>query len=47
MNEIFLGVGVFIAIVVILVLVIIGAKSKLVASGDIIIGINGDPEKSY
>lgn len=46
MNEIFLGVGVFIAIVVILVLVIIGAKSKLVASGDIIIGINGDPEKA-
>jgi len=46
MNEIFLGVGVFIAIVVILVLVIIGAKSKLVASGDIIIGINGDPDKA-
>ncbi|WP_063706299.1 NADH:ubiquinone reductase (Na(+)-transporting) subunit F [Pseudoalteromonas gelatinilytica] len=46
MNEIFLGVGVFIAIVVILVLVIIGAKSKLVASGDITIGINGDPEKT-
>lgn len=45
MNEIFLGVGVFIVIVVILVLVIIGVKFKLVVSGDIIIGINGDLEK--
>ena len=44
--DIFLGVGVFIAIVVILVLIIIGAKSKLVASGDIIIGINGDADKA-
>ncbi len=45
MLEVYLGVGMFIAIVVILVLVIIAAKSKLVASGDITIGINGDPEK--
>ena len=45
-TDIFLGVGVFIAIVVLLVLVIIGAKSQLVASGDIIIGINGDPDKA-
>jgi Na+-transporting NADH:ubiquinone oxidoreductase subunit F len=44
--DIFLGVGVFIAIVVLLVLVIIGAKSQLVASGDIIISINGDPDKA-
>ncbi|MGJ8675509.1 MAG: NADH:ubiquinone reductase (Na(+)-transporting) subunit F, partial [Pseudoalteromonas sp.] len=44
--QIFLGVGVFIAIVVLLVLVIIGAKSQLVASGDIIISINGDPDKA-
>ena len=45
MLEVFLGVGMFIAIVVLLVLVIIAAKSKLVASGDILISINGDPEK--
>jgi Na+-transporting NADH:ubiquinone oxidoreductase subunit F len=45
MLEVYLGVGMFIAIVVLLVLVIIAAKSKLVPSGDVIIGINGDPEK--
>jgi Na+-transporting NADH:ubiquinone oxidoreductase subunit F len=46
MLEVYLGVGIFIAIVVMLVLVIIAAKSKLVAEGDITIGINGDPAKS-
>ena len=46
MLEIYLGVGMFTAIVVLLVLVIIAAKSKLVASGDILIGINGDASKS-
>jgi Na+-transporting NADH:ubiquinone oxidoreductase subunit F len=46
MLEVYLGVGIFIAIVVMLVLIIIAAKSKLVAEGDITIGINGDPAKA-
>jgi Na+-transporting NADH:ubiquinone oxidoreductase subunit F len=46
METIVLGVSMFIAIVVMLVLIIIAAKSKLVPSGDIMIGINGDPEKA-
>ncbi|MFY8274192.1 NADH:ubiquinone reductase (Na(+)-transporting) subunit F [Pseudoalteromonas sp. SSDWG2] len=46
MLEVYLGVGVFVAIVVLLVLVIIAAKSKLVPTGDVTIGINGDPEKA-
>jgi len=45
MLEVYLGVGMFIAIVVMLVLIIIAAKSKLVASGDVLIGINGDTDK--
>ncbi|GAA4878000.1 NADH:ubiquinone reductase (Na(+)-transporting) subunit F [Ferrimonas pelagia] len=44
--EIVLGVAMFTAIVTALVLVILFAKSKLVASGDIIISINGDPDKA-
>ncbi|MGL6012684.1 MAG: NADH:ubiquinone reductase (Na(+)-transporting) subunit F, partial [Shewanella oncorhynchi] len=44
--EVYLGVSMFTAIVLILVLVILFAKSKLVASGDITIGINDDPEKA-
>ncbi|WP_025820885.1 NADH:ubiquinone reductase (Na(+)-transporting) subunit F [Shewanella marina] len=43
--DVYLGVGMFTTIVLILVLVILFAKSKLVASGDINIGINDDPEK--
>ena len=46
METVVLGVSMFIAIVVMLVLVIIAAKSKLVPSGDVTIGINGDPEKA-
>ena len=46
METVVLGVSMFIAIVVVLVLVIIAAKSKLVPSGDVTIGINGDPEKA-
>jgi Na+-transporting NADH:ubiquinone oxidoreductase subunit F len=46
MLEVYLGVGMFTAIVLVLVLVILFAKSKLVASGDIIIGINGDADKA-
>ncbi|WP_137226192.1 NADH:ubiquinone reductase (Na(+)-transporting) subunit F [Shewanella sp. MEBiC00475] len=44
--EVYLGVSMFTAIVLILVLVILFAKSKLVASGDIKIGINGDADKT-
>jgi len=44
--EIILGVGMFTAIVIALVLVILFAKSKLVASGDVTISINGDPDKA-
>ncbi|TPH14241.1 NADH:ubiquinone reductase (Na(+)-transporting) subunit F [Litorilituus lipolyticus] len=44
--EIILGVSMFTAIVLALVLVILFAKSKLVSSGDVTIGINGDPEKA-
>ncbi|MBB1270050.1 NADH:ubiquinone reductase (Na(+)-transporting) subunit F [Shewanella sp. SR44-3] len=46
MLEVYLGVGMFTAIVLVLVLVILFAKSKLVASGDITIGINGDADKA-
>ncbi|SMF11638.1 NADH:ubiquinone reductase (Na(+)-transporting) subunit F [Pseudobacteriovorax antillogorgiicola] len=46
MQEIILGVGMFTAIVLCLVAVILFAKSKLVASGDITIEINDDPDKA-
>ena len=46
MQEILLGVGMFTAIVLCLVAVILFAKSKLVASGDITIEINDDPDKA-
>ncbi len=46
MQEIILSVGMFIAIVVALVIMILAAKSKLVASGDINILINNDPDKA-
>lgn len=45
-QEIILSVGMFIAIVVILTLCILAAKSKLVASGDIMILVNDDPDKA-
>ncbi|MFW7377304.1 MAG: NADH:ubiquinone reductase (Na(+)-transporting) subunit F [Oligoflexus sp.] len=46
MQEVFLGVGMFTAIVLALVAFILIAKSKLVASGDIMIEINEDPSKT-
>ena len=46
METIVLGVSMFIAIVVILSFIIIAAKSKLVPSGNVTIGVNGDPEKA-
>ncbi|GGP64948.1 Na(+)-translocating NADH-quinone reductase subunit F [Shewanella algicola] len=44
--DVYLGVSMFTVIVLVLVLVILFAKSKLVASGDITIGINGDTDKA-
>ncbi|WP_198556637.1 NADH:ubiquinone reductase (Na(+)-transporting) subunit F [Paraglaciecola sp. MB-3u-78] len=46
MNEIYLGVGMFIAIVLALVFIIMFAKSKLVPEGEITITINGGAEAS-
>ena len=45
-NEIYLGVGMFIAIVLALVFIIMFAKSKLVPEGEITITINGGAESS-
>jgi len=45
-TEIYLGVGMFIAIVLALVFIIMFAKSKLVPEGDVVITINGDPNKT-
>lgn len=44
--EIFLGVAMFTIIVLALVVIILAAKSKLVSSGDIVISVNGDADKS-
>ncbi|SDZ96882.1 NADH:ubiquinone reductase (Na(+)-transporting) subunit F [Alkalimonas amylolytica] len=46
MQEITLGVVMFTLVVVALVFIILAAKSKLVASGEVTILINGDPEKA-
>ncbi|MEE2023368.1 MULTISPECIES: NADH:ubiquinone reductase (Na(+)-transporting) subunit F [Alkalimonas] len=46
MQEIILGVVMFTVVVVALVFIILAAKSKLVASGEVTILINGDPEKA-
>jgi Na+-transporting NADH:ubiquinone oxidoreductase subunit F len=44
--EIFLGVAMFTIVVLALVVIILAAKAKLVSSGDIIIAVNGDADKS-
>ncbi|NIR29769.1 MAG: NADH:ubiquinone reductase (Na(+)-transporting) subunit F [Gammaproteobacteria bacterium] len=44
MLEILLGVALFTAIVVVLVFVILGAKSRLVATGDVTITVNDEKE---
>ncbi len=46
LNEIYLGVGMFITIVLALVFIIMFAKSKLVPEGEITITINGGAEES-
>ncbi|EAT13246.1 NADH:ubiquinone reductase (Na(+)-transporting) subunit F [Bermanella marisrubri] len=45
-TEIILGVAMFTAVVLALVAVILGARSKLVSTGEVTIEINGDPEKT-
>ena len=45
-SVILSGVGMFTAIILALVGIILFAKSKLVASGDITIEINDDPDKT-
>lgn len=44
--EIFLGVAMFTIIVLALVVIILAAKAKLVSTGDIIISVNDDAEKT-
>ncbi len=44
-TQIILGVVMFTGTVLALVAVILAARSKLVATGDVTIEINGDPEK--
>ena len=46
METIFLGVAVFVIVIVTLVVVLMIAKSKLVASADVTITINDDPDKA-
>lgn len=47
MEEIILGVVMFTAIVLALVFIIMGAKSKLVAAGDVKILVNDDEDKAF
>lgn len=44
MQEIYLAVGMLTLMMLVLVVVILVARNKLVSSGEITIGINGDPE---
>jgi Na+-transporting NADH:ubiquinone oxidoreductase subunit F len=46
MGEILLGVTMFTGVILFLVGILLGAKRKLVASGDVSIEINGDPDKA-
>ena len=46
METILLGVAVFVIVIVTLVVVLMIAKSKLVASADVTIMINEDPDKA-
>ena len=46
MTEIILGVVMFTAIILALVFLLMAARSKLVATGEVTITINDDPEKA-
>ena len=46
MTEIVLGVAMFTAIILALVFVLMAARSKLVATGDVTITVNEDPDKA-
>jgi len=45
MTGIFLGVTIFTGIIMVLVLLILAARSRLIPSGDVTLGINSDPDK--
>ena len=45
MSEIVLGVAMFTTVILLLVAVLLGAKRKLIASGEVAIEINEDPQK--
>lgn len=45
--EIILGVAMFTSILMVLVLLILFAKSRLVNTGDVVVEVNGDQEKSF
>ncbi len=46
MTTIAVGVAMFIFVVLMMVVVLVVAKNQLVNSGDVLIGINGDPDKA-
>lgn len=46
MTTILLGIFVFVFVIIALVVVLLLAKDKLVQSGDVTIGVNGDPENT-
>ncbi|MEL7368494.1 MAG: NADH:ubiquinone reductase (Na(+)-transporting) subunit F [Myxococcota bacterium] len=46
MTTVVVGVGMFIFVVLMMVMVLMVAKAKLVNSGEVLIGINGDPDKT-
>lgn len=46
MLTIVVGVTAFLVLVLLMVAVLLGARSRLVASGDVLIMVNGDPDKS-
>ncbi|MBD3869533.1 MAG: NADH:ubiquinone reductase (Na(+)-transporting) subunit F [Acidobacteria bacterium] len=46
MTTIIIGVAVFVLVIIALVIVLMFAKSKLVASGDVTITVNDDPDKA-
>ena len=46
MTEIVLGVAMFTAVILALIALLMAARSKLVATGDVTITINEDPDKA-
>ena len=46
MLTILVGVTTFVVLVLLMVAVLMGAKARLVQSGDVVIVVNGDPTKT-